>query len=253
MQIVLISSAMSVKILNIFTNGRSGSDVVLATIDNQLGVLKTKIQHIDQMLHLHNQLPFAKPKIYWSTADTVFMEYIPGISIKQYLKVADTAALDKLVEYICSYFDYCIAASNPKDYRLLLADKLADSSYILDYNRFNTVLPSSLIHGDFTFDNLLYHNDQFYMIDLHPTEFNSVYFDANKLRQDLTSGWFIRDEHNTLTWQMGCNYVYRQLDRKYPNLFNDELYKFMLLRVLPYCNNALDRNFISAEIDKLCK
>jgi hypothetical protein len=244
---------MDVKVLNIFTNGRSGSAVMLADINNQLGVLKTKIKHIDQMLQLHDQLPFAKPKIYWSTDDSMFMEYIPGISIKQYLKVADTAALDKLVAYICSYFNYCINTSNLKDYRALLSRKLDSSSYTLDYNRFNTVLPSSLIHGDFTFDNLLYYNKQFYMIDLHPTEFNSVCFDANKLQQDLTGGWFIRNEINPLAWQMSCNYIYRQLDSKYPQLFNNELYKFMLLRILPYCNITLDRNFISAEIDKLCK
>jgi hypothetical protein len=245
---------MNVRTLNIFTNGRSGSTVMLADIDNKIGVLKTEITHVDKVLNLHRQLPFDKPEIYWSTDSSMFMEYIPGISIKQYLKIANKSDLDKLIAYICSYIDHCLANSAYKDYQQLLLQRLSTfSDPAIDLCKFNTVLPSSVIHGDFTFDNLLYYDNRFYMIDMHATEFDSISFDVNKLRQDLSGGWFVRDESDPLPWTMSCNYIYRQLDQQYPKLFNDELYKFMLLRVLPYCKLETDRTFISAEIEKLCK
>lgn len=244
---------MCAEILNVFTNGMSGSNVYLAKIDTQIGVLKTKIKHVDDIIKKHSLIPFDKPQIYWYTEDSIFMEYIPGVSVKQYLKTAHKSDVDKLISYICNYFDYCFSNSIDKNYHTLLLQKSSELESPIELDLFNTVLPCSVIHGDFTFDNLLYYNDRFYMIDIHSTPFDSIHFDANKLRQDITSGWFIRNEPNPLLWQLNCNYIYKQLDKKYPYLFNDEIYKFMLLRILPYCSTAQDRKFVITEIEKLCK
>jgi hypothetical protein len=244
------------KIIQEFTNGRSGCYVALAVIDNQLGVYKSGIKNIDQYLLNSKSLPFKIPVVYNYTNTTLFMEYIPGISIRTYLETATAADLDRLVDYISSYFDFCLNSSvENKDYsNAVLTKQLGINSICNEYlaYNFNCVLPKSIIHGDFTFDNLLYYNNDFYMIDISPTEFDSVYFDANKLRQDLSGLWFVRNYANKANYQLSCNYIYSKLTQQYPYIFNDEIYKFMLSRILPYCiNHNADYNFIMKEINTL--
>ena len=244
------------ELIHQFINGRSGSSVYLARHSNLIGVYKTKIKNANTIVNSYNLLPFKKPEIYSYTDTTLFMEYIPGISIKTYLDTATVTDLDRLVDYISSYFDFCLNSSTEnKDYSNIVLDKQLSinngCNEQLTYN-FNCVLPKSITHGDFTFDNLIYYNNDFYMIDISPTDFDSIYFDANKLRQDLTGLWFVRNYNNKANYQLSCNYIYNKLKQKYSNVFNNEIYKFMLSRILPYCiNHRKDYDFIMKEINRL--
>lgn len=244
------------EIMHQFLNGRSGSSVYLAKENNQIGVYKTKIRNVEGIVNTYDLLPFNKPLIYSYTDTTIFMEYISGISIKTYLETATITDLDRLVNYISSYFDFCLnSATESKDYRNLVLDKQDTIANLCDEDlayKFNYLLPKSTIHGDFTFDNLLYYNNDFYMIDISPTAFDSVYFDANKLRQDLTGLWFVRNAKNKANYQLNCNYIYDKLKQQYPYIFDDNIYKFMLSRILPYCvNHKEDYDFIMKEINRL--
>jgi hypothetical protein len=244
------------EIIHQFLNGRSGSCVYLAKNNNVTGVYKTKIKNVAGIINSYSLLPFKKPKIYSYTDTTLFMEYIPGMSIKTYLDTATVTDLDRLIDYISSYFDFCLNSSTEnKDYSHIVLGKQDTIASVcnecLTY-KFNCDLPRSVIHGDFTFDNLLYYNNDFYMIDVSPTEFDSVYFDANKLRQDLTGFWFVRHYKNNANYQLSCNYIYDKLKQKYPYIFDDNIYRFMLSRILPYCvNHKEDYNFIMKEINRL--
>lgn len=244
------------KVIQEFTIGRSGCYVALAVIDDQLGVFKSGIKNIDQYLLNTTLMPFDQPKIYSYTDTTIFMEYIPGISIRNYLETATATDLDRLVAYISSYFDFCLAnTTKTEDYSSIVLNKQQRINNICNINlsyKFNYVLPKSLIHGDFTFDNLLYYNNKFYMIDVSPTEFDSIYFDANKLRQDLTGLWFVRNYNNKANYRLSCNYIYDKIKQRYPHIFNDEIYKFMLSRILPYCTDRKeDYDFVIKEINRL--
>ena len=244
------------EIIHQFLNGRSGSAVYLARHNNQIGVYKTNTKNVLDIVHSYNLLPFKKPLIYSYTDTTIFMEYIPGISIKTYLETATVTDLDRLISYISSYFDFCLTSSTEnKDYYNTVLTKqkcIADECNLNLTYQFNYVLPKSLTHGDFTFDNILYYNNEFYMIDISPTQFDSVYFDANKLRQDLTGLWFVRNYTNHSNYQLSCNYIYDKLKQQYPYIFDDEIYKLMLSRILPYCKNIVeDYNFIMKEINRL--
>ena len=46
----------------------------------------------------------------------------------------------------------------------------------------NFDIPQSTIHGDFTFDNIIHKNGEFYLIDANPTSLNSIYFDGSKIK-----------------------------------------------------------------------
>jgi hypothetical protein len=244
------------KILHQFLNGHSGSSVYLVEENEQLRVYKTNIKNVIGVINIHNILPFSKPKIYSYTDTEIFMEYIPGISIKTYLETATTADLDKLVDYISSYYDFCLTSSNTiTDFSDIVKEKQASiNNYCngkLSFN-FDTKLPYSLTHGDLTFDNLIYHNGEFYMIDISPTLWNSIHFDANKLRQDLTGLWFVRTEENKSVYQSSCKYVYDCLDKRYPNIFNDQIYKIMLGRVLMYSKkSSFEYDFLMTEINSI--
>ena len=239
-----------------FYNGRSGSEVCLATIDGQLGVLKKNINQIADIIHKHSALPFDKPQLFWTSESDIFMQYIPGVSIKQYLEAATVTDLNRLVTFIADYFNFCIQHSVTKNYQTLLQSKTQQYTRFLPSGvdfKFDTVLPSSITHGDFTFDNILYYDNRFYMIDIHSTPFDSVAFDANKLRQDLTGLWFVRNESNKVNWQLSCNYIYKQLEKMFPELFNDEIYKLMIARILPYCVVPDETEYLTREIKRLCK
>lgn len=252
----VVYNEIKMKIIQEFTNGRSGCYVALAVIGNQLGVFKSGIKHVDHYLLNIKSLPFKIPVVYDYTDTTLFMEYIPGISIRTYLETATAADLDRLVDYISSYFDFCLNSTTEyKDYSSIVLNKQQSIEQVCNQQltyKFNFVLPKSIIHGDFTFDNLLYYNNDFYMIDVSPTPFDSVYFDANKLRQDLTGLWFVRNYSNNANYQLSCNYIYNKLKQEYPYIFDDEIYKFMLSRILPYCTtHKKDYDFIMKEINRL--
>lgn len=243
-------------ILHQFTNGHSGSSVYLVEVNNQLSVYKTNIKNVNEVIKSHDLLPFKKPKIYNYTDTSILMEYIPGISIKTYLETDSVTDLDRLVDYISSYYDFCLQNINTyKDFFDIVKHKQQSVNEYCEGNlsfEFNTVLPQSLTHGDFTFDNMIYYQGEFYMIDISPTMWDSIYFDANKLRQDLTGLWFVRAEKNKLVYRKNCKYIYDCLDKKYPNIFNDHIYKLMLGRVLMYSNrSSYEYDFLLNEINNI--
>jgi hypothetical protein len=245
-----------VKILQTFKNGRSNSVVHLAIVNDITGVYKTNIKNVEEIVQKWESLPFDKPKIYFHTANSLFMEYIPGTSIKQYLANATINDVDHLVSFISSYIDFCKKSSKATfNYNDLIIDRV-ESTYksLLPVGttfNFNTLLPKSITHGDFTLDNILYYNNKFYLIDISHSIWDSIYFDINKLRQDLTGLWFIRDEKIKQNWKIHCDYIYNQLDTKYPGLFDNEIYKLMITRILPYSKIEKETEFLIREIERL--
>lgn len=246
---------LNAKVIHKFENGLSGSEVLLMNIDGQVGVLKNNIKSITTIVEKINKLPFLQPAVYWYTDSSMFMEYIPGVSMKRYLDIADKQSLDAVVSFISEYFQFCISSNNNLiDYTEMIHYKsILYKSFYDTKVQFEKTLPSGITHGDFTFDNIIVYNNRFYLIDVHATDYNSVYFDANKLRQDLCGLWFVRNEKNQLQYKISCDYIYNKLQDKFPGLFNDDIYKLMLLRVLPYCKLQCDKDHILKELDKLCK
>lgn len=243
------------KILHTFNKGRSNSIVQLASVDNTVGVYKTNVPNALDVAQKWNSLPFNKPLLHFHTNDSIFMEYIPGISIKTYLEHATIKDLDRLIEFISSYIDYCYENSDILfDYKHVIESKFEIYKKYIPVGTtydFNTVLPKSITHGDFTLDNLLYYDNKFYLIDISHTVWDSIYFDINKLRQDLTGLWFVRDEDIKHNWKISCDYIYAKLNEKYTGLFNDEIYKLMLSRILPYSKIQSETEFLLKEIKRL--
>jgi hypothetical protein len=234
------------KKLHLFSIGRSGCPVSLVHYGDRIAILKENLTDVDGILRIDSHLEFPKAKVYTHTQTSLMMEYIDGVSIKTYLEHSSDDGLQLLIDYIKSYFDYCVERSQPKDFEIFIRSKINDLVPYIDLSELNikTNLLSGITHGDFTFDNLIFKDGIFYMIDLTPSENGGIHFDANKLRQDLSGFWFIRNEKKSDNIKKKCDIIYNELNKNYSTLFDDAIYQFMFARVLPYCQNDTERDYI---------
>ena len=240
------------EILHKFSVGRSGCPVSLIEYHGKTAVLKENLKNVNKILELNYNMDLPTPKIYEHTETSITMEYINGISIKTFLEHADKEDIHRLIDYITRYFDFAVMRSSPKEFRSFMEQKVKSlEPYGVNIPINKTNLLSGIVHGDFTFDNIIYSDGKFYMIDLTPSENTGIHFDANKLRQDLTGHWFIRNEINTTNTKMSCDIICAELSKDFSFLFDDDLYRFMFARVLPYCQNEKERDFIRNALCKL--
>lgn len=241
---------MNVDVINQFKIGRSGAKVYLAKKNNTIGVYKTNIKNAPLVVEISKKLPFDQPEIYDYNHNSIFMEYIDGIALKHALKYPSDTVINQVTDYILSYIEYSLSTATNMNYDFsdIITSKISYLKDFVDVRHFNGIRntnPYTIVHGDFTFDNLIYKDNKLYMIDVSPTEFNSIYYDMNKFRQDLTGLWFVRNEENKLPWKESCNKIYNKIQYHYPNIFNDIEFNLMVSRIIPYCkNDDFDKNYV---------
>ncbi len=204
-------------------------------------------------------------KIISTKPNAIIMEYINGIEIKQLLNSYNEKKIINLSNYINSYFKIIKKNSIKYDFTKEINNKIKKLSMVINKNKLifdlndlfikiPKVLNRSHIHGDFTFDNMIYAQDKFYLIDVSPTNLNAVEFDYNKLMQDIKFMWFVRNSYNKLNYQIICQKIFENIDMETNRMYNRYINIFMLLRILPYAQkNNKDKNFLYNNINKLWK
>jgi RIO-like serine/threonine protein kinase len=232
--------------------GHSGASVLLYD-DNT--VVKTGYSKARESVAILESLPFPTPKIYDVTDDTIVMQYVNGEDMASYLERADNERVDLLIAFIEEYFNWCLDNSIEYTFDIELDDKVisigeyVNVQFIADNLKY--AMPKSIIHGDFTFDNMLFVDDQFYLIDANPTNLNSVHFDGSKLRQDIDGFWFLRNRENDVNYKISCQKISEHLKSKYSFMKNNYLYSLMLSRILPYTKDKKTLKFLTKELDKV--
>ncbi len=233
-------------------NGHSGASVSL--YDNGT-VVKNGYSKARQSAEILEALPFNAPKVYEVTDESIVMEYINGDDMTSFLEQNGNEGVDMLLAFVEEYFDWCLCNSDDYNFSNELDDKVfqigdhINIASLADTLKFK--MPRSLIHGDFTFDNILHKNGEFYLIDANPTELNSIYFDGSKLRQDIDGFWFLRAREDKINFKISCKKISEQLQSKYDFMNNNSLYCFMLSRILPYCKNKETTEFLTIEMDRI--
>lgn len=240
---------MDVNIISEFLSGRSKSKVYLAELNGIIGVYKTNIRDTAGIVELSSRMPFRTPEIYEVDETSIFMEYIKGSSMKDTLRDADSRTIGIVSKFILSYIDFSMSSSSGMfDFSTEINDKISQVSKYVPSGLFSdirTFHPKTVIHGDLTFDNLIYTDGNISMIDLSPTVFSSINFDINKFRQDISGMWFVRNEVDNSPWINSCNKIYNDIQYAYPTLLDDTLYHLMISRIIPYCDNHVDdRNYV---------
>ena len=232
--------------------GHSGATVTL--YDNNC-VVKHGFKKSIESVKILEALPFNTPKIYDVTDNSIVMEYINGDDIASFLEHNSNEGIDLLIKFIEKYFDWCLNNAEAYNFEKELGDKaieIGESINILELiKRMNFKMPQSTIHGDFTFDNIIHKDGEFYLIDANPTSLNSIYFDGSKLRQDIDGYWFLRKQDNKMNFKIACLNVSEHLKYQYQFMNDNALYCLMLSRILPYCKDEETTTFITKELNKI--
>ena len=239
-------------------HGHSGSKVYLKEIAGVYCVQKegNTERNVERMSALA-ELGYRVPKIYLSMDDTLLMEYIHGLDMKNYLIHNN---ISQLYNFISNTIDDFSNDSEMKDYTdtyfnklswLYRAKDLPFTKYDL-IAKLHKVLPKSTYHGDLTLENILHTNTGFVMIDPVTIEYDSYVFDLAKLRQDLECKWFLRETDLRLDAKL--NMMQEKIFSAFPNTKDDYLLILMLLRVYRHTEkDDSNRKFILREINRLWK
>ena len=235
--------------------GHSGATVSLLRDGDEYKVLKENYAKAKESVEILKSLPFNTPEVYKVSEDKILMEYINGQDMKSYLLGASQKDIDKLVDFLSNYIEWCLENSTNVDFYeqvyskvMTLGEHINISNILKD--KWSDI-PQSTIHGDFTLENIMYANGKFYFIDANPTDLNSIYFDANKLRQDLDCLWFVRNEKNKLHYKIICNKISEKLKKRFPFMQKDNIMVLMLSRILPYTKDSDTKDFLYKEIEKI--
>jgi hypothetical protein len=245
------------KILKLL-KGHSTSEVSL--MDDNGKIFVRKSGDISRNMERYDALAkttLRMPKILEYYGDSYDMEYIPNLDIKTYLSKNSVGGL---VEYIKSVMSLFSEQGIEVDFTPVYEKKLTQfdfTKYKLPFTaeeliaRLPQFLPLTEYHGDFTLENILYdvNTGEFVLIDPIQTEYSSYVFDLAKLRQDLTCGWFIRNDDMYIESKL--KKISDELS-SYKHFDDDYILILMLMRVLPYANEC-DTEFLLKEIMRLWK
>lgn len=241
-------------------NGYSGSDVYLMQENNKIFIRKiNNIERNYKQLSFLKELNYKVPKIYDKNENVLDMEYIQGLDIKTYI---ETKSLDAFIKFICSTIDSFSKFCVDKNYSIIYEQKLEWLPENNDFvflksdliKKLPKILPQSPYHGDLTLENIIYSTDNvFYMIDAVEIEYDSWVFDLCKMRQDLSCGWFIRQQENK-NLKYNLKIIEKEILSRYPIANNNYLLILMLLRVYRYATpQSFEQKFLMNEINKLWK
>lgn len=237
--------------------GHSGSVVSLLQ-DNQ----KIFVRKVGNVERNHERLSalvgyIDVPRIYNYDGNTLDMEYIHGLDMKNYL--ANNPIKD-LSDFLIRTIELFASKSIDKDYTPVYNHMLSwieDGMFPFTKNelieRLPKVLPCSVYHGDMTLENVICSTEgRFYFIDAVTLQYDSWVFDIAKLRQDLECKWFLR--HDSIMLDVKLLNIQDNILKRFPIANNDYLLILMLLRVYLHCDkNTLEYNFIVKEINRLWK
>jgi hypothetical protein len=236
--------------------GFSGSKIF--KIKNNNRVFVRKLDNVERNIERYHVLKsnnVSIPEMFKIGKNYYDMEFIESIDIIKFISYYD---IDLLLDFLKKTFTIFQHTSVPKNYVKIYEEKLSSydfSLFVFEKNelieKLPKVMPQTIYHGDLTLDNILYDvkRKKFFLIDPLTSVYDSYVFDLAKLNQDLTCGWFSRRKADE--YQDRKSYLFKKLSETYSELNNNYVLILMLLRVLPYCNNDQDKNFLLKWINNL--
>lgn len=243
--------------------GNSGCKLELSIENNIPVVVKSQGNFLDLdyrvLLNLYEH-GVNIPEYYEVTPERVVMRFLDGLSLVDYIE--EDRDLDKLVEFCKHTIDMFRENSLVEDRTAELQDKFQTLDQLIEknqltfklhelYDRLPKQVPCGVYHGDLTLENIIYWNDEFYLIDANYSTLNSLAFDCAKLRQDSQCGWFVRNSNPNLAFNDRLKYIDQQIKAFNSYAQDDNLLIFMLLRVIPYCKNIQDKDWLVQQINRL--
>jgi len=121
-------------------------------------------------------------------------------------------------------------------------------------------IPMGYCHGDLTFSNMMFYNNEVALIDFLDTFLDSPLQDIVKVRQDTRYFWSMMLSENE-QHSVRLKQVFAYIDRQFKTQFSDEEYykKYYvpfqvlnLLRIVPYATDKVIIDMLLKEINLLC-
>jgi len=223
---------------------------------------------------------FTTPKIYESgindNGNFFFnMEFKQCKTFDKVFNIATKDYLDSISDRLIRFVIGNVKKQEPYSSKIVISkyesvknsirvQKNIDISYLDDlfYSLGETInIPTGYCHGDLTFSNLLFDGDEIVLLDFLDTYLDSPIQDIVKLRQDTKYHWSIRmlDYNFDRLKMIQClNYIDKKIDYEFSKKeYYIGYYKIFqilnLLRIVPYCKDKKNVNYLINEVDKLCQ
>lgn len=220
------------------------------------------------------------------------MEYVYGKNFVQFFEYADKMTIDKFITTICEFIRNEIESStceieyetdelykkwesvkknminiykndSPHYSSIMKIIKQCDEIFKPNMKFENFYVNNC--HGDLTFSNIIFRDNEYALIDFLDSFIESPIMDIVKLRQDTKYKWstlmYNSKDYDKTRYDMICKYIDEQIDNNFKkySFYNDAYHIFQLmnfLRIIQYAkkdevtiylidtiNNILDENF----------
>ncbi len=209
-----------------------------------------------------NNLAFSNissPKVlFYNSEDLNYfdMEYCTGENVFQYFEYCSVLETQNIKNILFQYFDYLVENSFEYDndyFKESVISKLSSLNSASEYKdiinliieRYDDLninnVKGSFCHGDLTFGNMLFTENQIYFIDFLDSFIDSYLIDFAKIKQDLFYHWIanLNDNKSLRILQIFSYYWYNISDR-YHDIINSQAFDLIdfinLIRIEPYAN-----------------
>lgn len=247
-----------------FLFGISGSQIQIK--DNCIVKTSNQIfrfqKQIEKQINFKNTSFFKTPKVISHTYHDNFleckMEYIKGFDCINFFNLCDKSLLLNFTNNLINYIDTNLSESEFKfiskevlhekvsniNFDNKLKDKVINKINLNYLNSF--LLPIGKCHGDFTFTNMIFQNNEVYLIDFLDSYIESPIQDILKLRQETSFFWSILEHKYKLKNNLNYSKIatsYKFIDDSINNHYKkydwynknyNLLQAINLCRILPY-------------------
>jgi len=184
------------------------------------------------------------------------MEYINGYSFFEFLNLCSKKDLDDFILKLSGYFNETIHETIKIPTNILI-NKLNSIGYYSDYyyifggTDYLEVYTGNC-HGDMTLSNMIFKDDDVYLIDFLDSYIESPTMDLIKLRQDTHLHWSFNMIDVKKSDLMKSKIALKYIDEWITDTYDMRNYKILqiinLVRIFPYTSDIKIKNFIHEKI-----
>lgn len=187
------------------------------------------------------------------------MDYVNGYSFFEFLNLCSKNDLDFLISKLNGYFNETIKDTEKIEINTF-ADKMRKIGFLDNYNYIFDGLDyikvfTGKCHGDMTLSNMIFKNNDIYLIDFLDSYLESPTLDLVKLRQDTHLYWSFNmidmKKSDILKSKIALKYIDDWIVGEYDIQNYKTLQTINLLRILPYATDTRIKTFIYSNIKML--
>ena len=229
--------------------------------NNRLKLQINKQKKFSKLNILNIKTPYILCKGFNNSLSYFDMEYISGNVPFDIFIYEPKSKIDNFIIILINYFDFILENSkkipilNFKQKSIEKLNNLYFKSNNKDLINFiikkikdlqNDSFLESFCHGDFTIVNMIYSNDNIYLIDFLDSFIDSPLIDLVKLKQDLYYNWALNNlenysKHDYYRAIQVSKFIWNKIYERYKSIIDTKEFEILeiinFLRIEPYIKN----------------